>query len=526
MPRRADRFSGPFPPLAAAASLIAACVVVSGKKLFWMDELFTFLEVSAPTLRDAIGAAASAADSSPPLYPALAWSWARLFGDGETSLRLLGSLCVAGAFAVTWNLLRRTFGGVAATFGAGAALCAAPLVLTHNAEARPYGLFLLLAAIAVDLYERHGRRPRIATLVAWALVHAALVHTHVFGFVYGGALAFAGIVRDVVEGRRRLAFYLAVPLGWATFAWWWKPLLIDMDVCRPHNWIEPPTLARLMDAFGNTTPIALALGVVAAVAALRGRREADAGSASAVAVAEAPPTEAIAAETAAAPTDDPAPARRLFAAAATFVFVVPLAVFVESRLATSIFLDRYFIPGAVGWAILLAAAARRLGGFGDPDAGRAARIVAAASCVAWLAFPAVDAALAPPKVSTGFPRAAAKHPDLPVVFEAPQAYLPSFHYEPERARCFYVLDWEAALAEGNARNATVDYKLLQGVKSLRPEHNIVPGDAFLASHPRFLVADVPARRWSELRVESNPDYRCTPVDGALLVERVAAAQSR
>ena len=125
------------------------------------------------------------------------------------------------------------------------------------------------------------------------------------------------------------------------------------------------------------------------------------------------------------------------------------------------------------------------------------------------------------------PATAAAYPDLPVAFETAHWYLPAFHYEPHPERFHYILDWDAALAQGSDLNSSVDYKLLRSLAARFPKHRVMQSEDFLARYPRFLILGFSVRRWSEMRVESDPAYRVTNLGQFVsLAERIAPAASR
>lgn len=506
-------------PFVAALALCGACLLVAAKKRFWMDELITLDVVTTPTLSACVDAVAAPLESNPPLYFVAAWGWAKAFGPGETSLRLLSSLCVALAGVVAYGALRAPFGRRAAALGVAIAFGLSGLVWEQNAEARPYALYLLCFALATAAHAALAVRTTAPRLIAATLANTALVHVHALGAAYVGALLLATLLAQLADRRFAFAAYLPPLLGWASFVWWKDALLADMEVGKPHSWIPKPALAALPEACAAGVPVAFCVVAILAVADFASRRAAGPADAA----AEPPPApDALEVEAAEALR---LRRRALGLAAFGATVVVPVLAFGVSRVGTSIFLDRYFIPGVVGWATLLAAVASRV--FAAPI-GRAADVLAALLVAAALSAPIAVAVLADDASRTGdLPPTAAAHPDLPVAFETPHYYLPAFHYGPRSERFHYVLDWEAANAEGSDLNSTVDYKLLKSLKEKFPRHQIDESAAFLAAHPRFLVVDYSVRRWSEVRLESDPAYRVTPLGQSVsLVERVAAASSR
>jgi hypothetical protein len=541
-----------FVPVLFLVSFLVAGGVVAAKKRFWMDELFTWHVVTAPTAPDCLAAVADQLESNPPLYFLAAWAFGKFAGTDEISLRLFSAAAMALALAILYATLRRPFGRRGAALGVALALGGSPLVWEQNAEARPYALYLATFAAALAAHAGLARSPGFFRGVLVALAHAALVYVQALGAAFAGALWAAMVASDLLGGRRRIS-WIAPLVGIASFAAWRGPFLADLDVGKPHSWIAPPALPALPEAFSNGVPVALGVAMIFGIAMLRRPAAGAAASADAasrrqtgakILGADAAQGEGARAEVAAtgvgrdprgeagsptvlgATTDGETPVRRELILAAVFAAVgVPLAAFVVSRLGTSIFLDRYFLPGTAGWAVLFAALARAT--IADSSGRLAAACTAGVLCAA-AAAPVVAAVRAPDQSTTGaLPKTAAAFPDLPVAFETPHWYLPAFHYEPHRERFFYILDWEAALAEGSDLNSAVDYKLLKSLAARFPQHQVIESDAFLARHSRFLVVGFSVRRWSEMRLEGDPRYRVKPLGQFVyLVERLADDASR
>ena len=476
---------------------LAAGAMVAVKKRFWMDELFTWHVVTTPSAAACIDAVADQLESNPPLYFLAAWGFGRVAGTGEVPLRLFSAATMAAAFALAYYALKKPFGRRAAALGASLAFGGSTLVWEQNSEARPYAMYLLAAAALAAAHAALARRTTALRFLGAAAAHAAIVHVHALGAAYGLAALVAMILADIGGGRRRYVAYLAAPLAWATFFWWWKPFLADLDVGKPHSWIAPPALPALPEAFSNGVPVALGVAAIAAVGALTWNRRVRNDE---TAPADAPAdreTDAI----------ESTVRRELVILGAAFAILVPLGAFAFSRLSTSIFLDRYFIPGVVGWAALFAGLAGKLI---EERAGRLPAAMAVGLIGAAAIAPVLAAWREPDHSTTGaLPATAAAYPDLPVAFETAHWYLPAFHYEPRPERFHYILDWDAALAQGSDLNSSVDFKLLKSLAARFPQHRVVPSEGFLANHPRFLIIGFSVRRWSEMRVESDPAYRVT-----------------
>ena len=140
-------------------SLLASCILWSPHKQVWMDEIFTWKEVSDRSLWHLYYAIQHGADGGQPLFYTTAWLWAKAFGTGVLTLRLYSSLTVCAALLVTWATIRRFYGLWATAFGVLVFWGTADVLLDQNVEARFYGLYLLTVAISVNLYARLVEHP-------------------------------------------------------------------------------------------------------------------------------------------------------------------------------------------------------------------------------------------------------------------------------------------------------------------------------------------------------------------------------
>jgi hypothetical protein len=204
---------------------------------------------------------------------------------------------------------------------------------------------------------------------------------------------------------------------------------------------------------------------------------------------------------------------------------VPVMAYVVSHAAMSIFVDRYMLPSAMGWSILLAHGIARLGTSHSsgsvksgaprwwhlPEGGLLDRGVTmswVALCAVLLVRPVFRALDLPTFPRPGSEVLTLASAGTPVAIESPIEYLPMTHYSGAPGRPFFViLDWEDALDPKATLQATVDYKVMTRWKANGYlADGIVQGDAFLCAHDRFLVVDTPQHLWFEKRVKNNPAF--------------------
>ena len=155
---------------------------------YWLDEVAT-VNILHKSFGD-VFSAVSAGESTPPLYYALAWLWAKVFGSGEIGLRslsaLLGTLTIPVAFALGRRVADERAGLVAA------ALCAFnPLLIWYSQEARSYALMIVLTGLSLLALLRALDEPSARRLALWAVASIAAIATHYFaGFLVGAEAAW------------------------------------------------------------------------------------------------------------------------------------------------------------------------------------------------------------------------------------------------------------------------------------------------------------------------------------------------
>jgi len=520
-------------PALAVGSLIASCIIVSSKRYFWMDELQTYLLLGDHSFRHMMIAFGDKFTNVPPLYFVLGWLWARAFGVTELSLRLFTALGMSVACVVTWITLRRNYRFWPTVIGTLGAFCVADLVLAQNAEARMYGLFLAVCSLGVLEFDVINRKQycSTATLLVNALIHAAIVQTHLFGIIYSGAILCAFIIRDRFFKVFRPRVYLSIVVAWLSLIPYIPTFLNQADGGNPRAWIPVPDLTQLtLLIVPSASPFfSLVIMLVLMISAIQF-----------VSTAINSRNKQLAQET----SSETEVSLRILA----FLFLaVPVCVWIVSRTVKPLFVDRYMIPVTLVWAILLSHLASQLVERGKSQLAEAlgrklASVALCAIAVILLVHPFTYARNLLNESFPGIHDAAYGYEDLPIVTSHSHDFIKRFHYSPERGRYFFVLDWEAALDVRSGLFGPQEYKTMDALKRDYPEifgDHVVQLSDFLSQHDRFLVlAEMKYRprrtsqnfhypMWLDLKIQNNPAYKTKTlvmVDGRrlLLVEKAVA----
>jgi uncharacterized membrane protein len=226
-------------------SLLAAALRFGtlGDQSYHHDEIVTAVRVLGGSFGDAMNAVGYS-ESAPPLYYALAWPWAQLFGTGEFGLRALSALAgvatVPVAYLIGAELRGRRTGTVAA-----ALVAVNPMLLWYSQEARAYSLFALLAAISFLYFLRMLERGRRADAIGWGIFSALALATHYFAF-FPVAVEALWLLRR--RGRSALTGVGIVVVGGLALA----PLAIHQASTGHAEWIAGHSILHRLWVTGST----------------------------------------------------------------------------------------------------------------------------------------------------------------------------------------------------------------------------------------------------------------------------------
>jgi hypothetical protein len=485
-------------------------------------------------------------NTTPSLYFLLGWLWAKAFGPTELSLRLFSSLGIIAAFVVVWIVLRRTYDFWPASIGTLGAFGVSKIVLMQNAEARMYGLYLALSALALLQYDSINRKKNWswAMLLSIFLVNAAIVHTHLFGLFYSGGIALALIIRDIYFRDFRPKIYVSVALSWLTIILYVPAFLVQVDAGNPRSWIAVPGFEDLVSTL-MLSPSSLLSLILLYLILVSGLQYISTAS---------DPQSPLAPER--SPQNQGAEISLLIFAG--IFMLIPVFVWVVSRTIKPIFVDRYLAPSLLSWSILIAFLSSRI--LMAPRSGVKSRdeknivvrmcfflanpnrpVLIAALSAFLLVSPIVFARALPKQPLPGSNDSAYGYTDVPVVTQFSHDFVRRLHYSPERSRYFFILDWQAAVDDESGLFAPQEYKHMEALKRNYPElfqNNIIQSEEFLDAYSQFLVLDykyyeegcesgdgsqvfhslerTPSQafhcpKWLEKRILSDPRYQVTPL---------------
>ena len=146
---------------------------------FWYDEAFTPVHVLHPSLWATLRSVVHT-ENTPPLWYVIAWADSRVLGTGEVALRLPSALAGIATVPVAWAIGRELTGRRVTAIATAMLVAVNPLLVWYSQEARAYGLFVLLAAVAMLCFLRALRQPTPGRMAAFALSGSLALLSHYF----------------------------------------------------------------------------------------------------------------------------------------------------------------------------------------------------------------------------------------------------------------------------------------------------------------------------------------------------------
>jgi mannosyltransferase len=234
---------GDWWPLAAIVTLAAVLRLATlGQQSLWFDEAFTPLHVFHASLWRTLSSVARTEDT-PPLWYVLNWAVTRMFGTGAVALRMLSALAGIATVPVAWAIARR-LGSSRAALATALLVAVNPLLVWYSQEARAYGLFVLLAAIAMLCFLRALESPTPGRLAQFALSGSLALLTHYFAVFLLAPMVVWLAARARGRGWRPLALMIAPVLVGVVLL----PLALAQASHNNTQWIDSLSLRSKLEA--------------------------------------------------------------------------------------------------------------------------------------------------------------------------------------------------------------------------------------------------------------------------------------
>jgi mannosyltransferase len=188
-------------------------------------------------------------ESNPPLYYAIAWGWAKVFGLGEVGLRSLSALVGAAAIPVGYFIGRELSGRRAGQITA-AIVAVNPMLIWYSQEARAYSILVFFAALSLLFFIRALRSAENRDLALWSLASIGAITSHYFA-VFPVAIEAVWLLVVLRLDWHRVAVAVG---GVAVIGLALVPLLLSQINPEHVGWIEhSPLLGRIGETFASFT---------------------------------------------------------------------------------------------------------------------------------------------------------------------------------------------------------------------------------------------------------------------------------
>lgn len=217
-----------------------------GAQSFWLDEAYTWGVVTRTTWGDVWSAMLAVSDVSP-LYYVLAKLVTPLWGASEFGLRLLSAFFGWLAIAVTYRLGRAMFDDRVGML-ASAILALSPFAIWYSQDARPYGLYLFLAALVLWGLHRAERGRGWKIFIA---ASALLYLTHYVAALFAYAQAVYVLTRLRAKQKLFRQWFVAQALAAIPLALWVTAFLLQQRPLTANTWIPAVTLLTPLQTIWN-----------------------------------------------------------------------------------------------------------------------------------------------------------------------------------------------------------------------------------------------------------------------------------
>ena len=445
---------------------------------FWIDELFTYNLANLPSIRQIWPLIQQGIELNPPLPFWITWIIHHTLGQGEFLSRLPAILGFWGMCVCLFYYVRRRSD---ATHGFIALLLPLFTYTAWDATwARGYGLLLGFSAAAMLSWQfATDYVRRWLALSALALSLAGAVSCHYYGLYSAGAIAVGELVRIWNRRRMDVPVLAAILVGVSPIAAY-VPLLRAVREGSKAFWIKP--MVRFLyesyaDLFG---PAAMVL-LLFLVFALRIRRREDDWSPTTLGIHE-------------------------IAACLSFV-AMPVTIFVASLFVRIASYSRYVQPVVIGFAIVIAMFAYRVGGRNRSFRNLAISLLVWLCFAPWTLWHMLNFFLPEPwavlKADLHLPD---ERVSLPIVIDNDDLFMVVYHYAPQglRDHLFYLYDPQGAIKYLGSDTGMNSLFIGQTFH----DFHVVRYDDFVHQHPEFLVARPRPGSWILQRLlEDGADVR-------------------
>lgn len=215
------------------------------KRDLWMDEVHSWLLLTAPSQEHMLDALADGADFNPPgWYLTTRWLTSTPGLRSEAMFRLLSMVWMTLALVAVWIVLARRYSPTTALLAVAAA-ATHPLIIYQSTEIRFYSFWcmtILWLVVSLD-WKPRSQTAKTTRVILCCLLSILTVTTHYFGIISVGLVCLPAAIR-LIRHRQGVTSLLMTLL----------PALIALIAVLPFlkgqraaltrpTWISPPTIS-------------------------------------------------------------------------------------------------------------------------------------------------------------------------------------------------------------------------------------------------------------------------------------------
>lgn len=236
--------------------LVSSLWIASHRRL-WYDEISTVLIARLPDIATIWSALSSAGDVLPATYFMLVRLFDHPLGPTEVAARIPSALGLAIGLLITFDCARRLTGNLAALSGLAMLTCS--ILPYYGYEARPYGVYFMLAATELWLWVHAPDNRKVSTILFGATFFVAFsVHYYsVLCLVPYGVFEASRWKPWRMPSPKLSAGVLGVLCGGALYS---RQILAASTISRGF-WAFP-TRGALLEIFSEFFPLGVFAGVV------------------------------------------------------------------------------------------------------------------------------------------------------------------------------------------------------------------------------------------------------------------------
>jgi len=460
----------------------------SRHSMFWSDEIMGILTLRQPNLSSLLHAWRDGIDSSGIFFYVFGRPWTDLFGTTEVTLRMYSACGIAASAVVIWIAARRLYSFLPVAASVSLVYASTLHIRWQLANGRTYGVFLTAVALVIYLILRgedaDTQRPRAGFLLATLAAYSLLMGGHILGVIYVVGLLGMQIGLDLYSRRFRLRLYLAALCSFAILLFSRANIRATTALGKPTFWTLKSTFRNLITfsiVFDHRVSGSIVLLLLLLLVFTRFRLHA---------------------------RPQIKPVYALFLG----YLALNIVIFAYSRVSTSIYVERYFLPFVFPAIFLLCELMTQLRDVQAPMSTfrRSLPIAVIAAAVAGFFVPRLQRPWLPVSDYTG-DLLGALPPEIPLVDTDTGSFVEMEFYRHDTAhrRILYPVDWEVALDPTHPASVSGPHEMDNFKAERIDAADILPTADILSQNHDFAVFAAPSSPWMERRIFNNPNLVAT-----------------